>query len=307
MVAARLGICYSQPHHTSSVRRIFDPPLRLMLRERVASNIYVFTSELYAQVTAGAIITSAGAIMIDTLAFPSETKQIIQFIEERHNVPIRYVINTHYHADHTYGTCLFGQARVASHALCRELLDTRGRQALELSRRNSREMAPIKLRLPEIVFAEGHFNLHLGGVTLRMWHAPGHSPDMIVCLVEEEDILFAADSMMPLPFFSDGDINDFISTLESLREQPFNNVVQGHGEVILRGEVHTKIDEDLHYLHTLQARVEEVVERGDDPDALSEIGIEQCGKSRIPLNGLVQQLHKTNAESLYWSLRKRAS
>jgi cyclase len=278
-----------------------------MLRERVASNIYVFTSELYAQVTAGVIITSAGAIMIDTLAFPSETKQIIQFVEERHGVPIRYVINTHYHADHTYGTCLFGQAHVASHVLCRELLDTRGRQALEMSRRNSREMAPIRLRLPEIVFSKGHFNLHLGGITLRMWHAPGHSPDMIVCLVEEEDILFAADSMMPLPFFSDGDINDFIHTLESLRERSFNNVVQGHGEVILRGEVQAKIDEDLHYLHTLQARVEEVVERGDDPEALNAIGIEQCGKSRIPLNGLVQQLHQTNAESLYWSLRKRGS
>jgi cyclase len=276
-----------------------------MLRERVASNIYVFTSELYAQVTAGVIVTPAGAIMIDTLAFPSETKQIIQFVEERHGVPIRYVINTHYHADHTYGTCLLEQARVASHVLCRELLDTRGRQAMELSRRNSREMAAIWLRLPEIVFAQGFFNLHLGGITLRMWHAPGHSPDMIVCLVEEEDILFAADSMMPLPFFSDGSIDDFISTLQSLRSQSFNNVVQGHGEVILRGEVQAKIDEDLHYLHTLQARVGEIVERGDEPAALNAIGIEQCGKSRIPLNGLVQQLHQTNAETLYWTLRQR--
>jgi glyoxylase-like metal-dependent hydrolase (beta-lactamase superfamily II) len=243
--------------------------------------------------------------MIDTLAFPSETKQIIQFVEERHTVPIRYVINTHYHADHTYGTCLFEKARVVSHVLCRQLLDTRGRQAMELSRRNSREMATIKLRLPEIVFADGHFNLHLGGVTLRMWHAPGHSPDMIVCLVEEEGILFAADSLMPLPFFSDGSIDDFISTLESLRNLSFNNVVQGHGEVILRGEVQAKIDEDLHYLHTLQGRVQEIVGRGDEPAALEAIGIEQCGKSRIPLNGLVQQLHQTNAETLYRALRSR--
>jgi cyclase len=288
--------------HTG-VRENVDILLRLMLRERVSSNIYVFTSELYAQVTAGVIVTPAGAIMIDTLAFPSETKQIIQFIRERHAVPIRYVVNTHYHADHTYGTCLIARARVASHVWCRELLDTRGRQAMELSRRNSREMATITLRLPEIVFSQGFLNLHLGGVTLKMWHAPGHSPDMIVCLVEEEEILFAADSLMPLPFFSDGSIDDFIKTLQSLRSQTFNNVVQGHGEVILRGEVQSKIDEDLHYLHTLRARVEDIVERGDEPAALKAIGIEQCGKSRIPLNGLVQQLHQTNAETLYWSLR----
>ena len=112
-----------------------------MLRERVANNVYVFTSELYAQVTAGAIITSAGAVVIDTLPFPSETRQLVQFVEERHAVPVRYVINTHYHADHTYGTCYFKNARVIAHRLCRELLASKGREALDRARRSSREMS----------------------------------------------------------------------------------------------------------------------------------------------------------------------
>src|SRR5689334_2037634 len=99
-----------------------------MLRERVATNVFVFSSEMYAQVTAGAVITSAGAVVIDTLPFPSESRQIVQFIEDRHGVQVRYVINTHYHADHTYGTCYFKHARVLSHRLCRELLNTRGRE-----------------------------------------------------------------------------------------------------------------------------------------------------------------------------------
>lgn len=274
-----------------------------MLRERVANSVYVFTSELYAQVTAGAVITTAGAVVIDTLPFPAETRQIVQFIEDRHGVPVKYVINTHYHADHTYGTCYFKNAHVISHRLCRELLDTRGRDALDRARRGSREMSEIELVLPDVVFDEGMLTLHLGGVNLQLWHTPGHSPDSIVCLVEEERILFAADTLMPIPFFADGSWDDFVATLESLLPQSFENVVQGHGEVILRGEVKEKVEEDLRYLRLLRKKVEDVLKRNKGPEALSRIDVETCGKSRIPLNGLIQKLHRSNAETLYRMLK----
>jgi cyclase len=273
-----------------------------MLRERVANNIFVFTSELYAQVTAGAIITSAGAIVIDTLAYPSESRQIVQFIEERHGVPIRYLINTHYHADHTYGASLFKNAKVIAHSQCRELLHTKGRDGLERAKRSSRDLAGIQLRLPDIVFDSGTMSLHLGGVTVQLWHAPGHSMDSIVCLIADERILFAADTLMPVPFFADGDWLSFVSTLEALLPESFENVVQGHGEVILRGEVQDKIKEDLKYLYAVREQVDGVIAAGKGPEALSGIDIEACGKSRIPLNGLVQQLHRTNVEMLYREL-----
>ena len=63
-----------------------------MHRERISDDIYVFTSGLYAQVTAGVIVTSAGAIVIDTLPFPAETRQVIDYIERRVPQGIRYVI-----------------------------------------------------------------------------------------------------------------------------------------------------------------------------------------------------------------------
>jgi glyoxylase-like metal-dependent hydrolase (beta-lactamase superfamily II) len=275
-----------------------------MLREHVAKNVYVFTSELYAQVTAGAIVTSAGAIVIDTLPFPAETRQIVQFIEERHGVPVRYVVNTHYHADHTYGTCLFSHARVVGQRHCRELLDTRGRAGLEKAQRTSRELASVQIRLPDVVFDGGIMGLHLGNITLRMWHAPGHSPDSLVCLVEEERILFAADTLMPLPFFADGDWGDYVATLEALLPETYENVIQGHGEVILRGEVQNKIEEDLNYLRILRSRVENLITKNKGPDALDGIDIESCGKSRVPLNGLVQQLHHANVDVLYRQLSR---
>src|SRR5260370_36977772 len=101
-----------------------------MQRERVAEDVYVFTSELYAQVTAGAVITQAGAILIDTLLFPDEKRLIKNFIENRLNQPVRCVINTHYNADHTYGTYLFPVALVISYSIFLDLHHIRDRHVL---------------------------------------------------------------------------------------------------------------------------------------------------------------------------------
>ena len=70
-------------------------------RERVADNIYSFQSGNYANVNAGVIIGPDMAIVVDTLPFPEETAAMRDFIEREMQVPVRYLINTHYHADHT--------------------------------------------------------------------------------------------------------------------------------------------------------------------------------------------------------------
>nr|MBN1229505.1 MBL fold metallo-hydrolase [Anaerolineae bacterium] len=273
-----------------------------MLRELISKNIFVFSSELYAQVTAGAILTPEGAIVIDTLPFPSESRQIVRFVEERQAVPVRYVINTHYHADHTYGTCFFEDATVISHYLCRQHLAATGYESLKRAQRTSHEMAAVQIRLPDVVFRDGRMSLNLGGVTVDLWHTPGHSLDSIACHVREENILFAADTMTPVPFFADGSWEAYEKTLTALLDEPFESIIQGHGEVILRGEVSSRIKEDIHYLHEVRRRVEKVVNAGADISALDTIEIEDCGKDRIALNGVVLQLHRANLEALYWEL-----
>ena len=90
-----------------------------MQRERVADDIYVFTSDIYAQVTAGVVVTSEGAVVIDTLVYPEETLQIKRFVEMRLGTSVRYVINTHFHADHTTGTCFFPGHGLLLDARCR--------------------------------------------------------------------------------------------------------------------------------------------------------------------------------------------
>ncbi|MBN2305520.1 MAG: MBL fold metallo-hydrolase [Anaerolineae bacterium] len=270
-----------------------------MQRERVADDIYVFTSELYAQVTAGAVITPEGAILIDTLVFPEEARAIKSFLHDRLNCPVRYVINTHYHADHTYGTCFFEGALVAAHARCYDLLDTRGREGLALAQQNTPELRDVEIVLPHMVFDSGTMHVHLGNKTVELTHSPGHSPDSIICLVREDRVLFAADTLMPIPYFVDGSYDDFITSLNALKNGGFENVVQGHGEVVLRGEVETVIQDDLDYLQKIRGHAQRVLDAGRPAAVLDEIDIESCGKSRIPLNGLVQELHHANLHALY--------
>src|SRR5258708_13318058 len=119
-----------------------------MQRERVVDDIYVFTSEVYAQVTAGVIVSSDGAILIDSLVFPEETKAIKNFVEQRLGCAVKYVINTHYHADHTYGTCFFPNAIVVAHTRCYDLLNTRGPDALNTPRPGLSEPHQDNIRSP---------------------------------------------------------------------------------------------------------------------------------------------------------------
>lgn len=269
-----------------------------MQRERVADDIYVFTSDLYAQVTAGVIVTSEGAVVIDTLVYPEETLQIKRFVDMRLGTSVRYVINTHFHADHTTGTCFFKGAHVIAHSRCRDLLNKRGRESLEQVKSASPEMRNVELILPDIVFDGGPLNLHIGNKTLQLWATPGHSPDSIVCLVKEDRVLFAADTLMPIPYFVDGSYDDFVESLNGLRNGNFENVIQGHGEVILRGEVEEKIETDVDYLQKLKKAVEEALTSSNPERALEAIDIESCGKSRILLNGMVEQLHRQNVLAL---------
>lgn len=276
-----------------------------MQRERVSEDIYVFTSDLYAQVTAGVIITNQGAVIIDTMPYPEETQEILRFVETRLRTDVTHVINTHFHADHTMGTCYFTGAQVIGHRLCRQLLDLRGRESLEIARATSGTMQDITLILPTLVFDQA-LTLYVGNKTFHLWHTPGHSPDSIVCYVEQDQVLFGADTLMPIPYFVDGSFDAFVGSLKALkaRQLPMEAIVQGHGEVILRGEVEDKIEDDLRYLTRLHDAVMAAIQAGEGDEAIDAITIESCGKSHILLNGAAQQLHRQNVFTLAEWLRR---
>jgi cyclase len=270
-----------------------------MLQERVSDNIYVFTSDLYAQVTAGAIVTRGGAILVDSLPFPAETRDMAAFISRICPPGVRYLVLTHYHADHAYGAFLFPQADIVAHANCRALLAEVGIPALEAAKAEEPDLEEVVLRLPNITFDEGEMALRLGERVVRLIHAPGHTQDSVMVYVEDDRVLFAADTVMPVPSIVDGDVDAFRASLHKVLELPIENMVQGHGEVILRGEVHDIVHTSLSYLNAIEKKVAAAVKSGKGRDVLQRDNIESCGLSRVPLNGLVQHIHVANLLALY--------
>lgn len=273
-----------------------------MQRERVAENVYYFQSDIYAQVTAGAVIGPNWAVVIDTLAIPDETLQIRDFIEQELNLPIRYVVDTHYHADHAWGNCFFPGATVIAHTLSRKRLATKGQQSLVEARKQNPTFRRVKIVLPQLTFDESYLILRVGKKTLSMFPLPGPCDDNIGILVEEDRVLFAGDAFMPLPYIVDGNIDDTITSLKKISKMGLENVVPGHGDIVLRGEIDGGVKDNLAYLSALRKAVRKAARRKYPQEVLSEIGVEDCGKSRVLIGGLAEELHRRNLRALFFQM-----
>jgi cyclase len=274
----------------------------MLQRERVAENVYSFQSDVYAQVNAGAVVGPNLAVVIDTLALPEETLEIRQFIEQELQVPIRYVINTHFHADHTWGNYLFPNATILASTLCRELLDTRGRASRAEARKQGTTFRQGRIVLPHLTFSEGSLSLRVGKKTLTMIFLPGHSPDNLGVIVEEDRVLFAGDVIMPIPYIVDGNADDMVLSLKEIGKMGLENVVQGHGDIVLRGEIEGSVKDNLAYLSAIRRAVRKAGRRKYPWDLLEDVGVEECGKSRVLIGGLAKELHQRNLYALYEQL-----
>lgn len=269
-----------------------------MHRERVSENVYWFQSEVYAQVTAGVIVGPQWAVVIDTLALPEETLTMREFIEHELGVQVRYVINTHYHADHCWGNCFFPGATVIGHAQCREFLINEGIPSLEAAQKQNQSLRQVKIVPPQQTFASGEMTLRVGKKNLILFPSFGHSFDSISVLVEEDRVLFAGDAFMPIPYIVDGDIDDMLASVKKTGRMELENIVQGHGDIILRGEIDAAIKENLNYLTSIKKSVKSVSKRKNAEEQIEEITIEDSGKSRVYLGGLAETLHRRNLRAL---------
>jgi glyoxylase-like metal-dependent hydrolase (beta-lactamase superfamily II) len=219
-------------------------------------------------------------------------------------VPVRYVINTHHHADHSWGNCFFPGATVVGHQKCRELLVERGLPSLESARRQNQNLRQVKLVPPHLTFESGELILRVGKKNLTLAPAFGHSPDGISVLVEEDRVLFAGDSFMPLPYIVDGDVDDLLASVKRIGRMGLENIIQGHGDIILRGEIDAAVRENMNYLNNIKKAVKAAGKRKNVEEYLESIDIEDCGKSRVHLGGLAETLHERNLRALFQQMHE---
>jgi len=178
------------------------------------------------------------------------------------------------------------------------LLD-KGTVALDQARKANPALRQVKIIAPHLTFNEGSISLRVGKKNLILTVMQGHSQDGIGILVEEDRVLFAGDCFMPLPFIVDGDMDELANSIKRIGKMGLENIVQGHGDIILRGEIEDACKDNLNYLSAIRKAAKTAVKRRNPLEYLSEVDIESCGKSRVLLGGLAADLHKRNLRYLY--------
>ena len=78
-------------------------------------------------------------------------------------------------------------------------------------------------------------------------------------LVEEDRVLFAGDAFMPLPYIVDGDLDEITASIRRIGRMGLENIIQGHGDIILRGEIDAAVKENLNYLALLKKNIKAVI------------------------------------------------
>ncbi len=187
---------------------------------------------------AGFVVTPAGVVVIDSLGSPSLGQAMIKLIRGITSLPIKYVIVTHYHADHIYGLQAFKEAgaEIWAHEngkayLVGDVLEKRLAQRRE-------ELFPWineKTRvLPADKWLKGDTELTLGGMHFLIRHVgPAHTDEDLAIYVPEDKVLYSGDLVFKgrVPYVGDANSKAWLASLDKLLEFHPAVMVPGHGAV----------------------------------------------------------------------------
>ena len=186
---------------------------------------------------AGFVVTDDGVVVVDALGSPTLAQELLAEIKRVTPQPVRYVIVTHYHADHIYGLQTFkaAGATVLAHAKGREYLNSEtARQRLQACRV---ELAPWINATTELLEADRWLDqpqtdVKVGSYDFQISYVgPAHTPEDLVVFVPQLGVLFSGDLFFQgrIPFVGQADSRLWISSLTRLMKYQPKLVIPGHG------------------------------------------------------------------------------
>jgi glyoxylase-like metal-dependent hydrolase (beta-lactamase superfamily II) len=195
---------------------------------------------------AGFVVTSEGVVAFDSLGTPSLGWALLQYIRKLTDTPMRYVVLSHYHADHIYGLQAFKDhtdAVIIAQDRAREyreqeeeIADERANQRLAQRRQALAPWVNETTRVvpPDITFSD-RLTLTLGGKTFRMvYSGPAHSASDQMMLVEPDGVLFAGDIVQNgrVPFMNSDDVDTkrWLKALDEVGKLNPKFIIPGHGQ-----------------------------------------------------------------------------
>ncbi len=214
--------------------------------QRVADNVWFVQGEAALGTpanrnfisNAGFVVTPQGVVVIDALGAPALADALIAAIRTVTPQPIRYLIVTHYHADHVYGLQAFQAlgATIIAHASGRSYLHSETAQLrLQASRSALAPWVDAQTQLvPADRWLDADTTLALGGETFHIHHVgPAHTPEDLVVHAERAGVLFSGDLVFRgrIPFVGQADSQQWIDSLGRLIDFQPRSIVPGHGPV----------------------------------------------------------------------------
>lgn len=243
------------------------PPITL--RQVAPDQHFLFD---YASSNASFLVTDEGVLVVDTRQHVRDGEDLIARIRKVTDKPIKWVVNSHFHADHYLGNPAFkaAGATIVAHRDTAMLMQKM--HAKEISRRGgffkSRGYDPkqVALVMPDVTF-DHEMTIRLGGRDIRLIYlGPGQQiGDTFVLFPHNRAVhapgAFAQQSWANTVFTPS--IEGWVGVLRKLAAMDVETVLPAHGDVAKRAD----LEEGARFLTALDAGVRAAVAKGLSADA----------------------------------------
>ncbi|HEY4411268.1 MAG TPA: MBL fold metallo-hydrolase [Acidimicrobiia bacterium] len=208
------------------------PPPRL---EEVSPDVYAFVQPdgSWWINNTGFVAGAGGVIAVDTCSTERRTRAYLDAIRSVSDRPVRALVNTHHHGDHTHGNHLFRPAAVIGHERCREQVLAFGHPSWD-GVFTPIDFGHLELEAPFVTFTD-RLDLHVDDLLVELHYigTPAHTTNDVVAWIPERRVLFAGDLAFNggTPFVVMGSVSGSLAALDRLAAFGAEVVVPGHGDV----------------------------------------------------------------------------
>jgi cyclase len=223
--------------HAARTAQATSPVALTFTVKTLGHNVYAAIDDAKgdAGANAGFVIGDDGVAVIDTFENPEASKQMLAEIHKLTQLPIKFVINTHYHIDHVAGNSLFQQngAVVVAQRNVRTWIHTENLKFFGKDIKPEQRKMVETLGAPDAVYDTG-VTLFLGSRRIDVRVFPGHTGGDSVVFIPDANVVFTGDLFWrnTLPNLIDATTSAWIPTLNSLiAVAPDAAYVPGHGDV----------------------------------------------------------------------------
>ena len=228
---------------------------------------------------AGIIVGDDSVLIIDSLRVPSFARDLIKDVKDITDKPIKFVIDTHSHWDHSWGNEEFPDATIIGHKNCyAEMIDVEWNEQWrkKVTSSNdpwSEEGNIVNITPPNMTF-ETSMQLYFGGRELDLkYFGKAHTSGDIYIHLPNEKIVFTGDVAQDggVPYLGDCYPADWPDTDNKLAALPIERFMSGHGPI---GD-HKALEGARDFIHNLVDSVKSAIADGQNSVQASESVIAQ--------------------------------